>query len=216
MKKTFLSIALVIASMAGITTNAQTPGTTQSCKAKTECIKNCQGKDTQRCNPFAGLNLTEKQQAELQALRQASKDARLKDGDKKDRSKGLSKAERQAQRKQMFEQRLQNRRDYLGKVKNILTHEQYMQFLENNYVEQGGMKPGQSKMAKHGKRQGGKAHAMRGDKARKDGQSRKDMKGRKPASQGTVTNGQSASNSSDGSYYIDNGLVKVFPYHAQK
>ena len=31
---------------------------------------------------------------------------------------------------------IQNRRDYLAKVKNILTPEQYVQFLENNYVDQ--------------------------------------------------------------------------------
>lgn len=165
MKKSILSLAILFASVAGFSASAQT-ATPQCPKTKTECTKGCAKKDAPRCNPFAGLNLTEKQQSELQALR-AEKGARIAENKA---SKDAARAEKQAQRKQNMENRLQNRRDYLAKVKNILTPEQYVQFLENSYVDQGMMKggPRHGKMAQghHGKK-GQKGQAMRGASAPK-------------------------------------------------
>lgn len=210
MKKTILSIAVLFASVAGFSASAQTPNTTTCPKAKTECTKGCAKKDAPRYNPFAGLNLTDKQKAELQALK-PGKDAKCKDAGKECKSKkeckakDLSKAEKQAFRKQAIEKRQQGRRDYLAKVKNILTPEQYVQFLENNYVD-AGMKgaPGHGKMAQ-GKHHGKKAHAFRGDRKHK-ADSRK----------GRRMNGQQQNAAVDSTFYIDNGLIKVFPYQAQR
>lgn len=147
MKKTLLSMAIVIASMAGVSAFAQTPGSCSKNTA-TECTKGCDKKDGPRYNPFAGLNLTEKQQAELQALK-PSKDA--KSTDKQDKTKQIGKEDKQAMRKQFTERR----RDYLAKVKSILTADQYVQFLENNYVDQPIMKghgPKDMAKGKDGKR----------------------------------------------------------------
>ena len=65
----------------------------------------------------------------------------------------------------MRKQFAERKRDYLAKVKSILTPDQYVQFLENSYVDQPMMKKGQGHkdMAKgrDGKRmdkQGGKAN----------------------------------------------------------
>ncbi|WP_297071142.1 Spy/CpxP family protein refolding chaperone [uncultured Duncaniella sp.] len=233
MKKTILSIAVLLASMAGITASAQSQNA--SPQAKTVCATgNCTKKDAPKYNPFQGLNLTEKQQAELQALKPA-KGAKCTNGEKnascsknsqsctkgnKDKQQ-LSQAEKQAQRKQFAEQRLQNRRDYLAKVKNILTPEQYVQFLENSYVDQGMKGPGHKHVAKgkDGKHhRQGKDQAMRGNrngnKANAQGR-----KGNKPncTNNGTCKQNPAQQNATaDGSYYIDNGLIKVFPYQAQR
>ena len=165
MKKTLLSMALIIASMTGVSAFAQTTDGTCSKKANTECSKSCDKKDAPKYNPFAGLNLTEKQQAELQALK-PSKDA--KSADKQDKSKQTGKEDKQAMRKQFAERK----RDYLAKVKSILTPDQYVQFLENSYVDQPMMKKGQGHkdMAKgrDGKRmdkQGGKANRPSKDRS---------------------------------------------------
>ncbi|WP_301746935.1 Spy/CpxP family protein refolding chaperone, partial [uncultured Duncaniella sp.] len=156
MKKTILSIAVLLASMAGITASAQSQNANP--QAKTECATgNCTKKDAPKYNPFQGLNLTEQQQTQLKALK-AEKGGKCATGDqnanctkgskdKKDKQQ-LSQAEKQAQRKQFAEQRLQNRRDYLAKVKTILTPEQYVQFLENSYVDQGMKAPGHKHIAK--------------------------------------------------------------------
>ena len=77
-------------------------------------------------NPFAGLNLTEQQQAQIDALKQEQKAAR--EAAKKD------KADRQQQdRQQAKDARAQN----LAKIKAILTPEQYVTFLENSYLSAG-------------------------------------------------------------------------------
>lgn len=70
MKKSILSIAVLFASMTAFSAAAQTPTNANSnCKAKTECGKPCPNKDAAKYNPFAGLNLTDKQKADLQALK---------------------------------------------------------------------------------------------------------------------------------------------------
>lgn len=235
MKKTILSIAVLLASMAGVSASAQT--TNANPQTKTECTKGCSTKkDAPGYNPFQGLNLTEKQQAELQALKpakdgkcaKAGKNASCTKGEKnatcaKDK-KQLSQAEKQAQRKQSAEQRLQNRREYLAKVKNILTPDQYVKFLENSYVDQGMKGPGHKNMAKgkdgrHSNKNGrhGKDQAMRGERHGNKANAR-GPKGNKPACNNSTCKQNPAQQnaSADGSYYIDNGLIKVFPYQAQR
>ena len=110
-------------------------------------------------NPFEGLNLTPEQQTALEALRpqkgqcpgdkaqcsEAKPDCKdkaqcdkkdckkadkakcdKKDGKKCDKKEGVSREDRAADMKA-------RRAEYLGKVKEILTPEQYVQFLENNF-----------------------------------------------------------------------------------
>lgn len=210
MKKTFLSIAVLLASIAGVSASAQTTADATAAKTKTECTKGCAAKGAPAYNPFAGLNLTEQQQSQLQALKTQMKDAKAKEA----KTREAAKAERQAQKKQKMEARVQARRDYLAKVKNILTPEQYIQFLENSYVDQGMKHPG----GRHGNiakanRNGKKAQAMRG------GKNHKGNKADRRKSNGKMRNQQTAAGQNavaDSTFYIDNGLIKVFPYHAQR
>lgn len=121
MKKKIFSIALVLAGMMGTTAIAQTPSSNTTPAAKEQGCPACpRGK---QYNPFEGHNLTDKQQNDLKALRESRKaDIKKEMSDKK------------ADRKAMREQAQKNRKDYLAKIKGILTAEQYVQFLENSYL----------------------------------------------------------------------------------
>lgn len=115
---------------------------------------------------FDNLNLTDAQKAKIQALKDNQK--KVKDAQKKERGERMEKA--QAERNNA-------RKDYLANLKTILTPEQYVQFLENNYLAAGrhggkDMKPGDRRGGKdmrgmrHGDPKGGKdmKPGMRGDR----------------------------------------------------
>lgn len=70
-----------------------------------------------------GINLTEKQQAEIAAL-QASKQKQLQE----------RRDQRDKNRKEKAGMRQTERKNYLAEMKKILTPEQYVQMLENNFV----------------------------------------------------------------------------------
>ncbi len=115
---------------------------------------------------FDNLNLTDAQKAKIQALKDNQK--KVKDAQKKERGERMEKA--QAERNNA-------RKDYLANLKTILTPEQYVQFLENNYLAAGrhggkDVKPGDRRGGKdmkgmrHGDHKGGKdmKPGMRGDR----------------------------------------------------
>lgn len=174
MKKTILSLAILLASSAGISAFAQTPArNAQSTTTVTEA-KASEGERKQAHDPFEGLNLTDQQKSQLKDLNPyLSKEkaeeilAKGKSGreqilaeDKAIRKERMAqdkarRDERRAQDKVRNEQRRaqfntqtkelnqaskQARRDYLAKVKSILTPEQYVQFLENNFVDKNVLK----------------------------------------------------------------------------
>lgn len=117
----------------------------QTCDRQAKCrLDSC-------TNPFRtafeGLDLTADQQTKLQALRQEHRDKMAKD-----------RSERKKDRKEQADKQVQSRRDYLAGVKAILTPEQYLQFLENSYVNTGrrfhmmhGKKDFKTKHMHHGK-----------------------------------------------------------------
>ncbi|MDO4319358.1 MAG: hypothetical protein Q4C34_02170 [Bacteroidales bacterium] len=154
MKKKFLTAALVIATICGVPAMAQKqtkcpqykgncPQPEQCDSTSCTCDNDNNGGRHRGGNPyreiFAGLNLTTEQQTALDAL----KPARPERGQRRD-----STATRPDPR--------QARRDYLAGVKQILTPEQYVVFLENVVVEQGtpGVKGHRNDMRrKEGRRQ---------------------------------------------------------------
>ncbi len=153
MKKTILSLSLLLASAVGFSAMAQTDNQTTCNTPEAKCAKACDKKDSPKACPFEGLNLTEQQKTQLQEIapQKPSKEQREK-----------MQAEKKAQKQAMRENRQQARRDYLAKVKAILTPEQYTQFLENSYV---------NSMAKQGQRHGdkGKFNKQGKGKNQKDG-----------------------------------------------
>ncbi len=156
MKKTIVSLAVLLASTFSISTFAQAPAT--SCDAagcpteKAECVQSFL---------FEGITLTPEQQTKLQELN-ASRAKAAKE--KKEAAK--------ADRKAKGDQKKAARKDYLNSVKGVLTPDQYVIFLENAYVN------GPAKMAPRD----GKAHkgavkgAMKGHDKKVKGDARSKAK----------------------------------------
>lgn len=147
MKKKILSIALVLTGLMGTTAMAQSPTTTRQ---QTEQTATRPAKKA-KANPFEGLNLSEKQQSDLKVLNESRKTERQKKADQK-------KAEKKAERQAMREQNKKDKQEYLAKIKEILTPEQYVQFLENAYMTQGKRAVGGPRGGKHGMRPGKQAN----------------------------------------------------------
>lgn len=158
MKRKVLSIAVLLASVFTVSSMAQNPSCSQQCVNASECQAQ-KGKCKAQYSPFAGLNLTDKQKSELKALKPSKEQIQAQ--------KDKVKAQKNADRQQRFEQKMQNRKDYLAKVKAILTPEQYVQFLENSYVnlsiDRSGKKGKENKDRRHN---GGKKE-MKGQRSEK-------------------------------------------------
>lgn len=129
MKKVLAAIAVMAG--AGFAAQAQEP---VKCDNKV-CPEQAQLCDQQQCAPqqcapcpFDGLNLTEDQKTKIKALGQAKFDARNAKKAEKAQAKAQAKADRR-------EARNAARREELAKIKEILTPEQYVQFLENSWVD---------------------------------------------------------------------------------
>lgn len=149
MKKKILSFALMAVALLGAgTANAQT-----SDKARSIVPPDSIQKEIYETQMFDGIQLTNAQKAGLKAFdvqryqdRQAKREA--------------IRAEKQRQDSLKNEARQQDRRDYLEGVKNILTPDQYVVFLENIVVEgpdiMKGAKMQKAKGAKFDKQKKGK------------------------------------------------------------
>ncbi|MCM1522394.1 MAG: hypothetical protein NC039_07060 [Muribaculaceae bacterium] len=147
MKKIILGTTILLSSLFAGQAFAQTTAAQDAA---------CPANQEQTCNlptcPFDGLNLTAEQQAQLKEISPCTKDKT----DKKDKKEA---------REERRKARETARKDYLNKVKAILTPEQYVQFLENNYVQQA---------PKHQVRPDGK-----GNGHRPDGKARMERTGKK-------------------------------------
>lgn len=143
MKKIIIALSVLAASTLGLsaqTQNNKTAGQPNKELAK----KHVEGKKQKGADPFAGLTLTEQQRQQLTDLRTQSKAKKAAN----DSTQRARRAEHAAKAKTM-------RADYLKGVKAILTPDQYVKFLENNYVNAG---------QGHKKGHGGKAFAKDGRK----------------------------------------------------
>ena len=155
MNKKFIVAALGLSAIVATPAFAQQPSATKCDKANAE---NCQLKGAKKQanlpNPFEGLNLSAEQQTKLEALKtecqaQRKANAEARKADKQNRQKANKEEARKA------------RTEQLAKIKAILTPEQYVQFLENNYLcaNRGGMKGKMAKAGKNGRNDNRRAHA---------------------------------------------------------
>lgn len=123
MKK--LMIAMATVAMTASMAFAQTE--TESCCAqkdgtKTEQCPQRSGKkfDKQRVREFEGLNLTDAQKEQIKTIKE----------EQKTKAQAARQA-KQAQKAAKKEARQSARKEYLTKIKAVLTPEQYVQYLEN-------------------------------------------------------------------------------------
>ncbi|MCC8072343.1 MAG: hypothetical protein LIO90_11160 [Bacteroidales bacterium] len=192
MNKKFLSLAIAAISLIGATACAQSSTDTNAQTPTEQCEKGKKGDRPGRemRDPFAGLDLTAEQRSALDALRPAKPaDGQRPDGpapEAKEQREKLTPEQRAAERDSM-------RADYLAKVKQILTPEQYTKFLENNVqigdkkggrdMKRGDRKPrgnGDTSMnfKKHGGKKGQKDTNVAS--AKKQGKAQKGQKTQKP------------------------------------
>ncbi|MDE6353361.1 MAG: hypothetical protein K2K88_09565 [Muribaculaceae bacterium] len=163
MKKTILALSLSVLSVLGFSAIAQNQNVeNKKCENK-ECCKKEGKKDCKdrkdfgkaQYNPFEGLNLTEAQTQKLAALKSEKKSDRV-EGQRPEKKEQLTAEQRQ----QKMQERDNRSREYLAKVKAILTPEQYVSFLENVAVH----KSHHKMMARHD----GNRHDMKKDGKRHD------------------------------------------------
>lgn len=149
MKKTILSLAILLVSSTGISAFAQSAdkNTKSQNKNRTEMRARKGGEPRDILKPFEGLNLTEQQKTQLQELKKADMEQKKQLKEQQKQLKEKKQAEAKAKKDARKQERTKERRDYLAKIKSILTPEQYVQFLENNFV---------NKVDKQSPRKGGK------------------------------------------------------------
>jgi uncharacterized low-complexity protein len=148
MIKKFMSLAIVAALSLGMTTMATARSHGRAAKDKTEQVSKsdkkchrggpkgegpCDSLRQERFDPFVGITLTDAQKSQLEALKPEGKCGEKPEGQCKCPSCD-STAQRPDPRAAQ--------REYLGKIKNILTPDQYVVFLENIVVNQPQDQPG--------------------------------------------------------------------------
>lgn len=135
-KKIFAAVAVALAGAFAAPVFAQNTCPRQGCDpakcAPEKCTKaDCKNPCADAKCPFDNLNLTADQKTKLKAL---------------NTERRQKAAEARKDRKQCGKE---CRADYLAKVKEILTPEQYVKFLESNYTD-GAARPRQQMHGKHG------------------------------------------------------------------
>lgn len=159
MNKKFFATAIVALSAAIATPMFAQNATGKTRDSKANCEQKCDAKKGPKArNPFEGLNLTAEQQTKLDALRKECVQ-------QKTAAKEAKKADKVAAKQKAKEARAQQ----LAKIKGILTPEQYVTFLENNFLYKDGMHRGKmhkGDMKKKGSRDGRKDRrdGMKGQK----------------------------------------------------
>lgn len=178
-KKVILSIAIVsAAALSSFAANDNKANTDN--KARTECSKNsgeCKkakhGKGDKAgfgMRAFEGIDLTEAQKTQLEALRsdfKAKKEASMKErGDRKEKNDNLTAEQKQQLKAEKMAKRQQAQQEFNDKVKNILTPEQYTKYLDNTKKMASNKDKSMKKGGKHSKGQKGN-HAKNGKKGQR-------------------------------------------------
>ncbi|MDE6300758.1 MAG: Spy/CpxP family protein refolding chaperone [Muribaculaceae bacterium] len=143
MIKKIATLAIAAIVMAGSSAFAQTQ---QTEKTEKQCATQCaKGKhclhERMQCNEFAGITLTDAQKAEIEAVKAEFRKDRQKMA--QDTDKAAAKGEKVAKEarkdgEKMLDKANTKRAEYLAKIKNILTPEQYVIYLENKVTNQSG------------------------------------------------------------------------------
>lgn len=149
MKKIFTSMMLAVALLAGGTAYAQNQvqGSTGATVQKENVDKNAKAKKggkkgmrqanpAPRFNPFDGVQLTDDQQQKLQVLRQGLGPVQLtpQEQAKIKENPNLTKEQKQQLKAEKKAKKMEAKKNYLNGVKEILTPDQYVIFLENCYL----------------------------------------------------------------------------------
>lgn len=185
MKKVIVSMMMGMALIAGGSVFAQAPAngttgaTTQTscCNANGQCTTTPAKAARTQFNPFDGIQLTDDQQQRLQVLQQGLGPVVLTPEEKakvKENS-NLTPEQKRQLKEEKRAQKKEAKKKYLSGVKEILTPDQYVVFLENCYI----YSPVEKSKAKVKGAKGNKANKQKGAKAGKGSKGKKAKKGAK-------------------------------------
>ena len=167
MKKTIVALSMALMATIGIQSMAQNPENNPQNREKKEM--RMRGENRQKVQrqdmAFDGITLSAEQKAKIEALKENCKNDFT--------IKKLGREQRDEMRKAI----IQKKRDYLASMKQILTPEQYVQFLENQVVNGQKMNKGPrmnhaQKMAKDRKMNRGHRMGIKGGNGEKPGKAR--------------------------------------------
>lgn len=195
MKKKVIGFIVAIAAITTGSVFAQKQADQAKGKQQTECCQ--QGKDSKKgkgerkgpkFNAFDGIQLNADQQQKLQVLREGLGPVKLTKEEKeklKAENKGLTDEQKKQKKAERKAKKAEAKKNYLKGVKETLTPEQYVIFLENVYL----YSPEQQKAMSHkdGKKKGGKDMK---DSKKRDGKDMKDKKGKKDSKGQTAMKGK--------------------------
>lgn len=177
-KKVFgiiMTIALVSSGVMIAQTQSSTSNKSECCK--TEKVKKDakkRGLDLPAFDPFNGTQITPDQQEKIRVLQEGLGPVLLNKKQMKEvygnKSEKLSDEQKKARKLEMKEKKAEAKKKYLNGIKEILTPEQYVIFLENVYLyspeNQGSGMPGKDMKKGH--------HGMKGEKGKKDSKKTKE------------------------------------------
>lgn len=129
MKKKIFCLAMIAIALASFSSYAQQTET-KNCKNTENCIKTATF-NRQKSDPFQGLNLSDAQKTKLAAL----KENRQKDRVEKSKTARLKKMRADSLK---ATERMNQKREYLQEVKEIIGPDNYVVFLENMVINNGG------------------------------------------------------------------------------
>ena len=171
MNKKIFSFILAIGLMGSAVAYAQSNNQGNESKNKTEMQKGNKpgkknGMEKKADFAFNGLQLTADQQQRLQALREGLGPVEAIDGKKlsKEDFKKLTPEQKQQMQKERKAKKLEAKKKYLNGVKEILTPDQYVMFLENVYVYSPASKMGNDHKTKNKDHKGMKKGDRKGKK----------------------------------------------------
>ena len=139
MKKKVLSIAVIATSLFAFTGNAQNPENCprQQCPAA-DCAEGVHHHKNRKpeacCNPFEGIELTEAQKAKIEEMRKNNREAVKQKVEERRKNREETRAKRDSLIRS-------GKLNQLRQLKEILTPEQYVTYLENIAVSQSSPRP---------------------------------------------------------------------------
>ena len=161
MIKKILSVTLVAISMVSIPMVAQNTNgkvekceKTEKCDKKEKCDSDCEKdkKANRDAKMLEGLTLTDAQKQQVADLNAKTRNARKAKAEEVKNERKQEKEAAKADRKAMKMQKEQERRAYLQEFRKIVGDDNYIIFLENQYIQKSEFdKPGMKKDARDGK-----------------------------------------------------------------
>ena len=168
MKKIF-SVALVAAvSMIALPSFAQNTPDSKACEKTAECKKSDK-KECKEMKMLQGMTLTDAQKQQVKDLNEKTRKQRKESAEAAKAQKKQQKDSAKAAKKEMKAKREASKKEYLKELKSIVGPENYVIFLENQFIMKSDNFGPKQKMGQKQKMNGKHGKSPKMDKSRKNG-----------------------------------------------